>query len=62
MVVRTDAGELADPGRCPDEPPIPDAAFADDKEGTVWDSAVRDAGRLCRAAFRALAGFLRDGK
>ena len=59
MVVKPDAGELADPSRCPDEPPIPDAAFADDKEGAVWDSRVRDAGAQCRAAFKALREFVK---
>lgn len=59
VIVKPDAGQLADPSRCPDEPPMPDAVFADDKEGTIWDSRVRDAGKQCRAAFRALVEFVK---
>jgi hypothetical protein len=35
VVVRTDAGELNDQQRCPDEPPMPDAVYTDDHAGAL---------------------------
>ncbi len=58
-MVKPDAGQLADPSRCPDEPAMPESVYSDDREGAVWMSRVRDAGADCRRAFRTLVEFVK---